>query len=506
MTADRFFCVGPPGAGKTTFIAHEVQRALDADYQPTDIDVRSLTKAAARQAVSVVGLPEECVGTLHSAAFKALGLTKDQVAESKIHEFNAAHPHYAIAGGKPNLDDEGDIAETLNGSILHAAMNRSRLRMEPIDNDLVQEFAGAWHSWMREAQLIDFVGMLERAITDTYTMPGSPRVMFIDEAQDLSRLGLTLVAHWADKADKLVLAGDPVQSIYRWAGAAPEDLEQFAPIENRRVLRKSYRIPRNVHATAVALAREQLDHWGIEFAPRECDGEVARGADQDSLVDRALDRGGTSMIVASCSYMLHGILRELRTRGAAFSNPWRPARPDWNPISGSRARKVLDYLKGDQRDVRRMDWMLDLRAEALTRGTKAKLKEGKIDTPRDFHEWCALFRSEADAIKALGERDPSWFLDNIAMKLREAYAYLFRVGAKRLAEPPKLFVGTIHSVKGGEADHVFVLPDVSAQAWQNQLEVEGGRADLIRTFYVGVTRARETLTVCKAINGMEMSI
>jgi superfamily I DNA/RNA helicase len=62
-----------------------------------------------------------------------------------------------------------------------------------------------------------------------------------------------------------------------------------------------------------------------------------------------------------------------------------------------------------------------------------------------------------------------------------------------LLERPQVIVGTIHSVKGGEADVVILFPDLS-QAGDAAYQRYGPPRDaVIRTFYVGMTRAREAL-------------
>jgi len=76
-----------------------------------------------------------------------------------------------------------------------------------------------------------------------------------------------------------------------------------------------------------------------------------------------------------------------------------------------------------------------------------------------------------------------------------------RSGAGRrpgaLEESPRVIVGTIHSVKGGEADVVFLFPDVSP-AGDAAYQKHGPQRDsVIRLFYVGMTRARHTLYICR---------
>src|SRR5690606_30757694 len=71
---------------------------------------------------------------------------------------------------------------------------------------------------------------------------------------------------------------------------------------------------------------------------------------------------------------------------------------------------------------------------------------------------------------------------------------LQRGGPEALKRPPNVIVGTIHSVKGGEADVVYLSPDLSPQGFD---QYESSRCDqVIRQFYVGMTRARHTLVLC----------
>ena len=58
-----------------------------------------------------------------------------------------------------------------------------------------------------------------------------------------------------------------------------------------------------------------------------------------------------------------------------------------------------------------------------------------------------------------------------------------------------LTIGTIHSVKGGEADVVYVLPDLSPAQWGQW--TKGDRDALVRLFYVAFTRAREELVLVR---------
>ena len=58
---------------------------------------------------------------------------------------------------------------------------------------------------------------------------------------------------------------------------------------------------------------------------------------------------------------------------------------------------------------------------------------------------------------------------------------------------PQIIVGTIHSVKGGEADTVFIIPDISYSAFELAENNREGWDSITRLFYVAATRAKEKL-------------
>ena len=79
-------------------------------------------------------------------------------------------------------------------------------------------------------------------------------------------------------------------------------------------------------------------------------------------------------------------------------------------------------------------------------------------------------------------------------------------GPRALLQAPQVVVGTIHSVKGGQADVVYLFPDLS-QAGDAQYRRGGAQRDAaIRLFYVGATRAREMLYICARESNMAISI
>jgi superfamily I DNA/RNA helicase len=94
--------------------------------------------------------------------------------------------------------------------------------------------------------------------------------------------------------------------------------------------------------------------------------------------------------------------------------------------------------------------------------------------------------------------------------LRYASDVVANYGFDALVKPPRVFVGTMHSFKGAQADHVVMYPDLSqagdrAVNSMSQADDED-RDSVIRTFYVGMTRAIRSLTLCAPRSRMSVDI
>ena len=96
------------------------------------------------------------------------------------------------------------------------------------------------------------------------------------------------------------------------------------------------------------------------------------------------------------------------------------------------------------------------------------------------------------------ERDAvRWLVENAIAAKSKALEYPAKVleksGADALREAPRVIVGTVHSVKGGEADAVYVAPDVSYAGFVNASTSREAQDAAVRLKYVAYTRAKESL-------------
>lgn len=518
--------VGPPGTGKTNALTEEAERASH-EYGGADVAICSLTRTAATEIAGRAPVPDDNVGTLHAHAFRALDRPKLAETPEALRDWNEHHPELRLAGARQGLDDldqHTDLSgERGRGDDLHAAVMNHRARLTPRDRWTRDEldYAQLWDHWKRHTDRLDFTDLIERAVADVDQHPAHPRTLLGDEGQDFSALELALFRKWARHTERAVIAADPDQSIYAWRGADPNAFARI-PDQDVRVLGQSYRVSRAVHHAAARWITRITDRRSVRYDPRDAPGDARQLqvalAYVDPLVDEIrtdLDANRSVMVLTTCGYMLNPALAALKQAGIPFHNPLRPARGAWNPMRG--ARRLTAFLRprddiwGDH--ARSWTWG-DLHAfteplsakDALTRGSKAlieeKCREDQFGNSRSDQEvpddtLLSIFGSAHSPAFRL---DVDWWERNLRAKTRDAMTYPLEVlrtqGPAALTARPRVVVGTVHSVKGGEADSVYLAPDLSKAAmWQGWLASGPARDHIVRTLYVGLTRARERINL-----------
>lgn len=500
--SNEFRCFGPPGTGKTTWLSRQITRAL-WKYEADDIVACSFTRAAAVElAGRRTGLPKSNVGTIHALCYHALDRPPLVDGDNElITLWNNHYPDWAI----PVQRLEGDAPVKANSAYHIWSKERATFAKVQANPDFVE----AWESFKTEHDCLDFTDLLLNAPEDI-----GARVLFVDEAQDLTPLQFQIVRRWGDNADYFVLAGDDDQCIYSWMGASPDQLLLPLEEDHIRTLSHSYRLPEAVAEYAKRFVSRISNRREKHYAPRE--GERGSVEERDfafrnpyAILDD-LEPGKTTMLLATCGYMLLPLIEELRNRGIPFHNPYRRTRGDWNPLGRGKTAYALasfvrcgEALRKDDRSVladteRWKAWTKILNARGtLTRGAKTFFEN--LKRPITSQDLAEQFKSET--LYALSHCDLDWLQQNALARNQRLLDYPTRIyrraGLGALDEPPWVIVGTIHSVKGGEADTVYVSPTLSYEAHKGLLHGESEHIDaLTRQIYVGITRAQRRLVLC----------
>jgi superfamily I DNA/RNA helicase len=527
---------GPPGTGKTSYLSAQVRRAAER-FGSEGILVTSYTRAGA---VEIAGrhLPIERsqIGTLHAHAYRALG--SPQIAETHLAEWNEycatrQQSKWSMTpGSEPNMEEWKEAEGNSNGDA--ALQHANRLRAQMIDRQLwpaeLQQFMNLWSDWKKDADYIDFTDMIEIAYRELDTAPGNPSVGIADEVQDNSKLELALLRKWSQHMQFIILAGDDDQVLYQFRGCTP-DAFLDPPIDDahKRILTQSYRVPRVILDFSQDWIKKLTRREPKAYNPRvDADGNEVQGAIRSlkatrnnpkaiiADLERYLANDQDIMILGSCSYMVDPVKEELRAQGIPFHNPYRSRRGDWNPLrrgsekSVSTPERVLAFLRpqssvfGEQAGVwsaaELKAWIDLVKSKGvLLHGAKKKIEGLTISGSIPELTLHGLF--EEDALRAAQAGDTRWLLAHAQEARKSAMEFPLRVirrrGAAALRQRPKVVVGTVHSVKGAEASVVYLCPDISPASmmqWNGRLE---DRDSVIRLFYVGMTRSKDTLVLCQ---------
>ena len=519
-----FRVFGPPGTGKTTFLSRQVRRAIEKEKR---VLITSLTRTAANEIVGRdLPIPPEWVGTLHAHCWHALGRPSIAQSASRISEdWNTQYEHYKLSTGTHADVDDDSADPPVHGTDADRLMSQYqtyRARMQPIETapENVREFAKTWEKWKQDNSLLDFTDLIETCLRDTQQAPGDPDILLVDETQDMDLLEMSLIRHWAQSADYLVTVGDPDQSIFTWRGADPTAfLEPPIPRSNIRVLPQSYRVPRAVHQHAMSWITQVSNREPVDYLPRDEEGQVRRLKHNHRAATQVvqdaqnyLAQGKTVMFLATCSYILDPLIAQLREQGVPFHNPYRPTNGAWNPLAPRQgqvtaSQRTLAFLQlstnaeWTAEDLRR--WTDPIRSkEVLPRNGKKYIQllaENSPGGPVDWEVLQDLFSQET--IQACLTGDLDWFQSHLLSGRSSGFTFPINIARRgnpsNLYERPKLIVGSIHSAKGSEADVVYLFPDLSKPGtyqWKSNKKQE---ADAVyRLFYVGMTRAKETLVIC----------
>lgn len=306
--------------------------------------------------------------------------------------------------------------------------------------------------------------------------------------------------------------------IYGFLGASSESmLSPEIPQDKVVVLGQSHRIPRTVQVWAENIISKVSKRQPKAYKPRNIEGEVSHSVatanDPSALMecfDKDIREGRRVMLLASCAYMLIPAIQMLRARGVAYHNPYRVEQGAWNPVRGSTSA-LAAFLRFDKNlwgDKSSSQWSGDdlekwvklVRADSgLKRGVKSEIKKGNAIAD--------IFDDETSFHMAFAPNDEKldWFINSLTSEGKKRMEFplkLLKSDPKQLVTTPSVIVGTIHSVKGGEADSVYILPDMSRPQVQTWHSSKDGMDSLRRVYYVAGTRARERLTLCQPSYGV----
>lgn len=500
--------IGPPGVGKSTELLRMI--GIDAEmYGSSRIGAISYTKAAVetiRDRITQAGfdVPKN-VRTLHSHCFGLLGLKKEEVADSgrkHKHHFGEEFPHWRMLDEKISTEDMGseDYGDVDTGWLrrnteIMANVNVLRNRLIPVEQwpDFERRMWADWFAFMEREGIIDYTGMLERVLEDERIVYLDS--LFVDEAQDMSPLAAAIVLKWAKHTKSTTFFGDANQCVYFFSGAEPEVFMNL-PAKTVRVLDQSYRVPRAILDYSQRIIKQAAKREDAFYRPCDRDGD---GKVYVAVSDPDLSLPGTHMLLGRTNRDVNLWIKQLLSWGILWHNPLRPQDMRWNPTSTAAFRayhSLRRIMDGDSLTGEEVVTLAEvMKAKGLLRyGLKQKIVNWKDDKLNREYTVNDLY-DEGFPEAWLDGKIP--LLEWLTKKVRET-EIASHVERLYSPDPPKVLVGTCHSVKGGEADHVWVDARISRKQY-NRLHGLNNEEytwdDECRLAYVAATRARKTLGI-----------
>ena len=567
-TVTRLF--GGPGSGKTTALLDRVDELLEhEDVTIRDILVVSYTRAAAAEVrerlaerldVSPRALKGN-VATMHAKAYELLDLSRgDVVGEDDKQEFCEEYgvefeDEYSGAGRRTAR------STTIGNKIIATSQWLQRTRRDvsewydvpfqwnveevrlppdidpnaqegnkytptwPSDDDRIDvpEVIRGWRSYKGEHGLVGFADMLER-VKQRSLVPHVDHLV-IDEFQDITTLQYDVYEEWKPHMDRVLIAGDDDQVVYAWQGADP-NLLLDADRDEDVVLPNSYRLPSRVLSVVNREIRHIDNRQEKDLKPRK-EGGTVEGIDSPSMLDLARnvrytiengDDDETIMVLFRARYQLFRFIDEFLPLGMPFSaltdqRMWTDRLTQYvravealdaeAELDGLEARRLADMLQDSAFGTNDRDELFDY-IDELEEGSDADdLTELTVDP--DTIEEFAPFAPGTDSAGDMLRKVTSFQRNSV-----EAYFD----GDYQEMDPSRVRIGTIHSAKGREADHVFVATDLTEKVVEqmaasvDDTQVPGveeftAKTDPVpiltdnerRVFYVGMSRARERLVL-----------
>ena len=483
----RTIVLGPPGTGKTTTLLNKVDDYLK-QTDPDKIGYFAFTQKAAHEArdraIKKFNLTEDDLPyfrTLHSLAFRKLGLKKDNVMQPR---------HYKDLGKKLGFpvtyadyqEDQGGIftSDSEYLRIIQLAQLRNITPEQQFDlaehtQDLERDQLRIIHNELRrykkEYNLIDFNDM----ILDFTKSDVSPKfeVVFIDEAQDLSLMQWDMARSIWNKTKDSFIAGDDDQAIFRWAGA---DVDSFIALQGQYLpLTQSYRIPAKVHGLAMGIINKIKNRINKTWQPKTNQGNLHRHFDIDSI-DMS---NGEWLVLSRTRHMLNDVEESLYRQGLYYKNRYK--RNDEQDLHEC-AIAWESCLKGQPLSYKQVESISKYMSDRHWQKKKIKGM-----TKGSFYNIDQLVNDYGLQIKT------TWYeaFDN-AGQTRVNYLRKMRKNGEKLNEKPRIELSTIHAAKGGEAENVVLLTDLTENTMRSY---EKNPDDENRLFYVGATRTKENLHI-----------
>ena len=512
---------GAPGTGKThklLQILEEQMKTIPAKEIAFVSFSRKGTYAGVDRAKEAFDLTDEdCkyFKTLHSLAYHALHKTHQDmfISSPAAKKMNAVLRDWGVGSKelREGFNCISKVRELMSGTLEDVSDNARQLNV-----------AHAIKSVYSEAKELsgtqDFTDLLEECLQKEIVLP--VKIAFIDEAQDLTPLQWNVARKFFANCTDIWIAGDNNQALFTWAGADPEAFFSLNKSAMEIIqLDKSYRCSGAVWAMAKhvqnAIVRKDAmplsidtDNAGWAELTRRTDYATVKMWLANLIAENVLNesmRKKTIMCLGRTGQSLtYSYLTPLMELGVPFrlnmsGMPVHMCKDDiFNRLKrvyerfhvratyDAFYRRVHDYKTGGTHSE-----ILDL---LKIYGCPTRKDFTPAAFPFGFTPKFALQWATVELIKSMRAKFISF---HVAQWLLRMF-----ISGRITWDDNDILVSTIHRQKGGEADYVLMNAGVQAREMSAAAMDFNARDDIMRQYYVGITRAKIGCAVFTMTTGL----
>lgn len=518
---------GLPGTGKTTFGADYVK---DRGFNRETILAETFRKQLAQDFANKLGMGELPWCTTTHGICRRLLDTKNVVTDKGPEQSKFCNEVMRIEhsknlvmrgidGGQEKLplgDALFGIRGWLMGNMLtarHWMEAPGADRRSDLSEDLVKEFNAEWDNHLNEKDAVDYELMLQRAYDERLVVPDI-KYYFADEFQDKTPLQNELYKIWRKDAENVVIAGDPYQTIYTYQGATPAFFNEAEG--ELTVLKDSWRLS----PAHWEYAKRILFEGGYDKVPElmaHSEGEVmsiGKGNFRDTLNKL---RSEEVFILTRARFMARQLVGVLDDLGIPFSSStdgvmgWTAGQiAVFNALN-----KLKHYYHVIDPKTHFYVWSGDSLSTDELKALSKFFRAGAFMVPKVKiqHMEDAMLKPSVVAEKVSGAFIDALRAGSIPVDLgmgakarslvKIANAFDQHASVIRndpvLGVSPRVYLGTIHSAKGREADNVFLFDSTTQRIVRDVPTYEEARV-----FFVGATRTKKRLFVVRNYFNMEV--
>lgn len=511
------------GTGKTRAITYRIAHGVvTGRYDPRRVLAVTFTARAAgemRSRLRDLGVGAVQARTFHAAALRqlsyfwpqAVGGGVPRIAEHKAPLIGEAAGRLGLAVDRIAIRDLAAEVEWAKVSMVtpddyvRAASAAGRTDAAGHDLTTVSRLLSVYEEAKSERGVIDFedvllltVGILAEREDVAAQVRTQYRHFVIDEYQDVSPLQQRLLDLWLGDRDEICVVGDVSQTIYSFTGATPRYLTDF---RRRHPEAAVVRLVRDYRSTpqVVRLANEVLERAGRHRNAAAVELIAGRPSGRPVAFDTYDDDDAEARGIATRIAALQregvpaaeiAVLYRTNAQSQVFEQAFAQAGIGYLVRGGERffsraeVRDAMVLLRGAARAQLDGTMPEHVRAVLTGAGWQHEPPAARGATRERWESLNALVLL-ADEIAASRDADMQGFVDEL----------IERAAAQHAPTVDGVTLASLHAAKGLEWDAVFLAGVSEGLLPISLAEGDDAIAEERRLLYVGITRAREHLTL-----------